>query len=69
MNKDFVHMILMREGVACMTDGGDGVLVWEGAWEQERREVEQRGGEAGAEWTSTSGLQLVDFKKLGMCRG
>ena len=49
-------MILRREGGACMTDGGDGVVVWEGAWEVERREQE---GElrTGAEGTSR-GFQL-----------
>ena len=29
--------ILMGEGIGCMTDEGDGVVVWEGAWEEERR--------------------------------
>ena len=43
--------ILMREGVACMTDGGDGVVVWEGVWEEERREHEQM-ERLGAEGTS-----------------
>ena len=42
-------VVLMREGIACMADGGDGVVVWEGAWrleeevkESTRRTVEQR---------------------------
>ena len=44
--------ILMGEGIGCMTDGGEGVVVWEGAWEQERREREGTMGTAGAEGTS-----------------
>ena len=36
----------------CMTDGGEGVVVWEGAWEQERRERVETMGTAGAEGTS-----------------
>ena len=43
--------ILMGEGVPCMTDGGEGVVVWEGAWEQERRQREA-GEQGGAEGTS-----------------
>ena len=35
--------LLMGEGIACMTDGGDGVVVWEGAWEEERRVLEEAG--------------------------
>ena len=42
--QDLDLQILMGEGIGCMTDEGDGVVVWEGAWEEERREREGKEG-------------------------
>ena len=35
--QDVELVVLMKDRIACMTDGDDGVVVWEGAWEEERR--------------------------------
>ena len=41
---DVEMMVLMREGLPCMTDDGDGVVVWGGTWRMERVHSEQLGG-------------------------
>ena len=38
--QDVELMVLMRDAIPCMTDVHGGVVVWEGAWEEERRRRE-----------------------------
>ena len=40
--QDVELMVLMRDAIPCMTDVHGGVVVWEGAWEEERRRMEEQ---------------------------
>ena len=40
--QDVEMMVLMHDRIACMTDEDGGVVVWEGAWEEERRRMEEQ---------------------------
>ena len=46
--QDVELIVLMRDEIACMTDGDGGVVVWEGAWEEERRRRREGSSEDGS---------------------